>query len=137
MKVDYEPVGRVTVQGRVIAGLAVGSLALGALTWGGYEAGWWLKAQNVNRSAAINHQSLAFQQAKVEEVNRKMEALASLKSLDKDPTIGQDQVAANKAQEQAITNIICMDWRQITPSYRDGMDTDLVNTTSAMCQLGQ
>lgn len=134
MKTEYKPVGTVVVSGRMLGSVALAGLLVAGLGYGGYELVWAARSANTDRSSQINRQSLGFQQARVDEVNRKMADLSSLKSLDKDPGTTQEQAAANKAQEQAVTNIICSDWRQITPTYREGMDTDLVNTVSVMCQ---
>lgn len=133
MKVDYEPVGAVKVSGRMLGSLALAGVLMAGVAWGGYELIWAAKSNNTDRAAQINRQALGFQQARVDEINRKMADLSSLKNLDKGSTLTEEQAAANKAQEQAITNIICQDWRQVTPTYREGMDTDQVNTLSVMC----
>lgn len=133
MKVKYEEVGTVNVSGRAIAGSVLAVALVAGIGYGGYELLWATRANSTDRAAQINRQSLGFQQARVDEINRKMADLASLRSLTKDATLNEDQVNADKAQEQAVTTIICSDWRQITPTYRQGLDTDLVNTLGQLC----
>lgn len=133
MKLDYKPVGTVGIDGRVVGGVLLAAVAVAGIGFGGYEAGWWFKTNNVNRSAQINLNSLGSQESKITEVTKKLESLSSLKALDKAPDTTAEQIAANKVQEKAIENSICDSWVKITPSYRASMDTDMVNTVSAMC----
>lgn len=137
MKVDYKPVGNVTVSGRaILAGVAATALLVG----GGvalYEISWGVKSSNTDRASQINRQSLGSQEVKRDEINRKMTDLASLRSLDKAPGTTDDQLAANKAQEQAVMNLICADYGDLTVSYRQTMDTDLLATLGQMCNVNR
>lgn len=118
MRVKYDEVGTVTLSGRVLAGGVLGVLALGGLGYGSYELFWAAKANSVDRAAAINRQSLGFQQGKLDEINDELTAI---------------QASGSASQKQAIQNQMCANWRQVTPGYRVGLDSQLVSQLNTMC----
>ena len=131
-RIKYDGSDDVTFTGRALVLGAAAVVTTGAVLFGGWEAGWWLKAQNVNRSAAINRQSLGFQQARVDEVTRKVADLKTLK-VTASTTQDADQKAQLDAQVQAIQSIVCADYAQLTPSYKVTLDPATVATLDTTC----
>lgn len=134
-RLKYDGSSDVTVTGRgfILGGAALlAAILVALLLVGGWQAGWWFRAQNVNRSAAINRQSLAFQQAKVDELTRKRADLKTLKATAA-TTQDADQQTQLNAQVAAITSIICADFAQLAPSYRDTLDPATIVDVTALC----
>lgn len=133
-KIKYDGSDDVTVTGRgvVLGGVAV--LLAGAVVFGGWEAGWWFKAQNVNRSAAINRQSLGFQQARVDELTRKYSDYKSDKATASDPSLAPDDAARYNKQADAVMDVICQDYKQLTPSYKATLDPNDLTVFDQNCR---
>ena len=131
-RIKYDGKDDATVGGRALVLGSIAVIATGALIFGGWEAGWWFKAQNVNRSAAINRQSLGFQQARVDEITRKMADYKTLK-VTADTTQDPDLKSQDTAQVQALQSIICADYTQLTPTYKATLDPATVTTLDTTC----
>lgn len=137
MKVRYEEVGTVTLSGRKIA---AGVVALAVLAGGGYalyELNWAVKSNSTDRQAAISRQNQGFQQAKVDEINRKLSDLSNLAALAQSGQLDDQGLAANKAQSNAIKGQVCSDYRSLTGAVKNTLDTDLVVTLQTMCPVVQ
>jgi hypothetical protein len=131
-RVKYDGSSDVTVAGRSLVLGSVAVVATGALIFGGWQAGWWFRTQNVNRSAAINRQSLGFQQARVDEITRKYADYKTLK-VTTSTTQDADQQAQLNAQVAALQSIICSDFTQLTPSYKATLDPATIDSLNVTC----
>lgn len=140
--VKYRKADEITVDGNAARGVvfAVGITVLGAtvlsgIGYGVYEVGWDVKRSNVNRTAQINRESLAFQEGLIADINQKLTDEANLTSVIAETT-DQTQRVALTAQRKALDNTTCTDWHQITPGYRGSLDTDQQQTLTQMCATG-
>lgn len=85
---------------------ALGALvAVAAICVGGYLGGWWLQEDATNRTTGIANESLARQQARVDEVLDKAETIADI-----DVQVSQvtpDQAEPLLAQRAAVVDQFC------------------------------
>jgi uncharacterized protein YgfB (UPF0149 family) len=61
-----------------VLAVLLGILLLVLLAIGGWQLGWWMKEESTNRNTGIANESLARQQARVDEVLDKAETLADI-----------------------------------------------------------
>ena len=137
MKVRYEEVGTVTLSGRKIAAGVVVVSMVAALGYAAWEINWARQAVNADRAAVISRQNQGFQQAKVDEINRKLSDLSNLAALAQSGQLDDQGLAANKAQQVAIKGQVCSDYRSLTGAVKNTLDTDLVVTLQTMCPVVQ
>lgn len=62
----------------VVLGVLLAILLLALLAVGGWQLGWWLKEESTNRTTGIANESLARQQARLDEVLDKAETIADI-----------------------------------------------------------
>lgn len=83
----------------------VGVLLLVGLAIGGWQLGWWMEQESTNRRTGIANESLARQQARVDEV---LDTSRTIADIDVQlATVTEEQAAALSAQRQAVVNQFC------------------------------
>lgn len=90
----------------------LGLLVVAALAVGGWKLGWWMQEESTNRRTSIANDSLARQQALVDEVTDKA---ADLRRIDVQVTTATpEQAAALNAQRAAIVDQFCSAYGGLT-----------------------
>ncbi len=93
-----------SVLGKILA-VVVGVALLVGLAVGGWQLGWWLKEESTNRTTGIANESLARQQARVDEVLDKAETIADIDVQLVQVTPEQAEVI--EAQRAAVVEQFC------------------------------
>lgn len=113
----YDTGGTARILGMTVAAfasVAAGVILLGALIIGGWQAGWWFTAQNVNRTDKVTQQGYANQSALSAQVTAEFSDIAREQA-------DEQQTPANKTfdQPQIITQAgqICQQLPQFAPGY--------------------
>lgn len=135
VKLRYEEVGTVTLSGRKIAAGVVAATTVVALGYAAWEINWTRQAVNADRRSVISRQNLGFQQAKVDDLARKMSDISNLAALAESGSLDDQGLAANKAQQAAIKGQVCADYRQLTDAVKGTLDTDLAGSLQILCHV--
>ncbi len=94
-------------------GAILGLALIAAIVLGGWQAGWWFKTQNTNRTARLYQHQYGRQTALRDEVSRKLGSITDLTAQLADPSLDSGQAAALTAQRLAIGRVVCQDAEQI------------------------
>lgn len=115
---------------RVFGAGAVGVVVLGGVVMGGYEAGWWFKANNVNREAQTIRNGYANQQALRQRITANFTTITMIDSeLAQQPSNAEELAA----QQKAVENQVCQFAEQITG---DPLPGDQARWVTDHCVLG-
>lgn len=113
-------------QGQVAAGILISIVALllvvGVIV-GGYQLNWWLRGQEVNRSAKINRTSYEVQQTNREVVLKDMQKVATDDRQIADPSY-KGIVAQLRAERIHDVTVACGHISRLTTSGA-GVDPDI------------
>lgn len=115
--------------GAGVVGTAVAALALVGIVFGGWEAGWWFKAQDAQREGQVTRSSVNFQQGHMDQLSN--EILDLTKITTQIASAPPDQAPALKAQRLAEASDACRIARDITQP-----DPDEASWRSANCFAG-
>jgi len=99
---------------------------------GGYQLGWWLKKNAVNRNAKINRQSYEVQQTYHEESIRDMASVRAIDTQLAEPGTTPDLRAQLQAQRMAIVTQTCDAISRLTISGA-GVDPDIQSFHDKEC----
>lgn len=95
-----------------LGAVLLGLLIIVGLAVGGWKLGWWMEEETTNRRTSIANDSLARQQALVDEVTDKA---ADLRRIDVQVTTATpEQSAALSAQRVAIVDQFCAAYGGLT-----------------------
>lgn len=101
----------------------VGLILLAAIVVGGYQLGWWLKQNAVNRNAKINRTSYEVQQTYREEVLKDMQQVSTDDSEIANPAYSAS-VEELRAQRVHDVQVACDHISRLTTSGA-GVDPDI------------
>jgi hypothetical protein len=93
-----------TIAGKVTLGVLGVLLFIGVVV-GGYQLGWWLKEERVNRDTSIANESLARQQARVDEVLDLADEIADIDV--QIVLVTPEQAVPIQAQRAALVDNFC------------------------------
>lgn len=85
----------------------LGLLVLVGIVIGGYQLGWWLREQEVNRGAEIRRGSFEYQETRRDEVVRQAGMLSDLDSQISNPDLTNEQRVSLQAQRRAAARQLC------------------------------
>lgn len=80
---------------------------LAGVVVGGYQLGWWLREQEVNRGAEIRRGSFEYQETRRDEIVRQSGLLADLDAQLANPELTRGQRDAITAQRSALSRQLC------------------------------
>ncbi|MEK6443713.1 hypothetical protein [Pseudonocardia sp. T1-2H] len=112
------------------AGLAVLGVAA-AVIFGGYEGGWWLRADSTQRQGELNRSSYGFQQAHRDELTSEIGAVYTASAQIASAADGQ-QGSALRAQRFAVLGQVCRTASEIT----DPLPAQQAQFVQANCSAG-
>jgi hypothetical protein len=119
--------------GAGVVGTAVAALALVGIVFGGWEAGWWFKAQDAQREGVVTRSSTNFQQGHMDELSNEIADLSRIGTqIAQAPA---DQAAALKAQRLAEAQQACSTARDITDSTMS-QEASLLDWRTKNCVAG-
>jgi hypothetical protein len=95
-----------TTREKITIGCIVAAIAV-ALAIGGYQLGWWLREENVNRTAEIRRDSFERQETLRDQIIAQADDLARVDVQLANPTITGDQAAALGGQRAAMSRQLC------------------------------
>lgn len=115
---------------RIALGLVAAGIVLAGVIFAGWEAGWWFKAQGVDKQSHINRNSYGAQQSMRDQFTNLLTTAATINyELAQEPS-NADALAA---QQRAIQNQACSIAQQITG---DPLPADQQDWVSLHCELG-
>ena len=132
-RIKYDGSDDVTFTGRAIVIGGVSIVLAGAVLFGGRELGWWLRADNTNRAAAISRTNTGTQSALIDEINHKYDEYKADKATASDPSLDADTAARDNTQAAAVLNTVCDDYRKLTPSYKATFDPQTLAVFNQHC----
>jgi len=106
---------------------------LAAIVLGGWQAGWWFKAQNVQRQAHINRTSYEAQKTYRDKIVSDQTVIATIDNQIVDSTTTPEQKVALRAQRQAVVNEVCQVATNLTAS---DLSTVIVTFVNSNCPEG-
>ena len=92
---------------QIIGASVVGLIVLAGLIFGGWEAGWWFRTQNVNRTAHLFQNSYGTQSAYIEQLQNQITQIDAIDVQVADTNTPASEVTALQAQKKAIINQAC------------------------------
>lgn len=117
----------------VIVGTLVGLALIAGIIVGGYQLGWWLKGNAVNRNAAINRQSYEVQQTYREKALDDVTSVRAIDTQIANPAYKAD-IAQLQAQRAAVVSQTCDAISRLTTSGA-GVDPDVQSFHDQECVL--
>ncbi len=115
-------------------GVGVFTLALiAAITVAGWQAGWWFKAQNVQKQAHINRTSYEAQKTYRDKIVSDQTVIATIDNQIVDSATTPEQKVALRAQRTAVVNEVCQVATNLTAS---DLSTVIVTFVTSNCPEG-
>lgn len=90
-----------------IVGVLVALAVVAGIVIGGYQLGWWLREQRVNRGAEIRRGSFEYQETRRDEIVRQSGLLADIDAQLANPDLTAEQSSALRAQREAVARQLC------------------------------
>ena len=115
--------------GYILFALAV----IAAVVVGGWQAGWWFTAQNVQKQAHINRTSYEAQKTYRDKIVADQTTIATITAQIADPSTTTDQKQALTAQRTAVVNEVCQVATNLTAS---DLPTVIVTFVTSNCPEG-
>ena len=118
-----------TAKGWVLV-VVLALVVTGGVIFGGWEASWWFRNQNVNRETHVQRHSIQWQQSYE---TAAQQGIASVRQLDvqiADPSLTAGQKAGLQGERVAIVAQTCQQAALIDPSYAT---PDVTAFTAANC----
>lgn len=115
---------------KTVSAIVLGLMLTGGVIFGGWEAGWWFKQQNVNRQSHLIRNSYGNQQTLRDQITVK---LGDVTDLDGQIAGNPSDVAQLKAQRRAIAGIVCNDAEQVSG---DPLPQDQATWVGQNCEMG-
>lgn len=97
-----------------VAAVALAVLLLIVVIVGGWQLGWWMTSQSVDRHAHIFQHSYGAQTGDADAVDQDLVNLSNIRSQLTTPGLPADQDAALRAQIATLTTQACKIGRRIT-----------------------
>lgn len=92
---------------KIVGSTVVVLALLAVIVVGGYQLGWWLRTQEVNRGAEIRRGSFEYQETRRDEIIRQAGTLADIDTQLTNPALTTGQTAALTAQRRAASTQLC------------------------------
>lgn len=90
-----------------VGGVLLSLALIAGIVIGGWQLGWWLKTQTVNRNAHLYIHSFGAQVGHVQDIQNDMDGINNIKVELTQVAVASDTYSALKGQQRALTQDAC------------------------------